>query len=90
MTSGSGAGYGDSPDPRARHAPTGYRSSVCSIPDAALGSLARAIDELAADSHDGATPAQVAERIARIWGMVTDLDPELARRRSGYEETADG
>ena len=29
------------------------------------------------------------ERIARLWGMISDLDPELARRRSGYERPTD-
>ena len=66
-----------------------YRPSVCSIPDAALQDLARAIDELAADSA-AASPGQLAERIARLWGMLTELDPELARRRSAYEGTPDG
>jgi len=58
---------------------------VCSTPEAALDELARAIDELAADSGGGAAAEQLAERIARLWGMISDLDPELARRRSGYE-----
>ena len=31
----------------------------------------------------GAAPGQLAERIDRLWGMIADLDPELARRRSG-------
>src|SRR5487761_1363205 len=64
---------------------SGYRSSVCSTPETpaetALGDLARAIEELAADNRAGAAPGQLADRIARLWGMVTDLDPELARRR---------
>jgi hypothetical protein len=67
----------------------GYRSSVCSTPEAALDELARAIDELAADSGGGAAAGQLAERIARLWGMISDLDPELARRRSGYERPTD-
>jgi hypothetical protein len=72
----------------------GYGSSVCSTPEAAaeaaLGDLARAIEELAADNQSGAASGQLAERIARLWGMVTDLDPELARRRLGYEQPTDG
>ena len=73
---------------------SGYRSSVCSTPETpaetALGDLARAIEELAADNRAGAAPGQLADRIARLWGMVTDLDPELARRRLGYERPTDG
>src|SRR5579859_72263 len=52
-----------------------------------LDSLTEAIDELAADSCDGTVPPRLAERIARLWAMVSDLDPELARRRAAYEQT---
>jgi hypothetical protein len=48
-----------------------------------------AIDELAEASRDGTASPQLAERIARLWAMVTDLDPELAKRRAAYERTAD-
>ena len=58
---------------------------MCSTPDAALAEITSAIDELAAASRDDAATPQLAERIARIWAMVADVDPELARRRSGYE-----
>jgi hypothetical protein len=70
--------------------PADYRSRVCSIPDSPLARIARAIDELAADSCSDAATARLAERIAQIWAMVADIDPELARRRSGYEHEADG
>jgi hypothetical protein len=60
---------------------------VCSTQESPLGRLARAIDDLAADSRDGAAQAHLAERIARLWGMLADLDPELAKRRPGYEDT---
>ena len=66
-----------------------YRSSVCSTADAALAEIVRAIDELAAASREAAAP-ELAARIARIWAMVADVDPELARRRLGYEHAADG
>jgi hypothetical protein len=62
---------------------------VCSIQESPLDALARAIDDLAADSRDGTAPADLAERIARLWGMLADLDPELAKRRPGYEHTTD-
>jgi hypothetical protein len=70
--------------------PPDYRSSVCSTPEAALEELARALDELAADIGAGVAPGQLAGRIDRLWGMITALDPELARRRSRYECTPDG
>jgi hypothetical protein len=59
---------------------------VCSTQESPLGRLARAIDDLAADSRDGAAQAHLAERIARLWVMLSELDPELAKRRSGYEQ----
>ena len=58
---------------------------MCSTPEAALDELAHAIDELAAASGAGEAAGHLAERIARLWRMIADLDPELARRRSGYE-----
>lgn len=50
--------------------------------------MAQAIEELAADSRAGLAQACLAERIAGIWAMLADLDPELARRRSAYESGA--
>jgi hypothetical protein len=61
---------------------------VCSTPESPVARLAHAIEDLAADCRDGAADSQLAERIARLWGMIADLDPELARRRSGYEGAA--
>ena len=58
---------------------------MCSIPEAAIDSLVEAIDALAADSRSGAATPELAERIAVLWGMISDLDPELARRRPRYE-----
>jgi hypothetical protein len=50
-----------------------------------LDRLGRAIDELA-DATQGrdVTTGDVATRLARVWDMVADLDPELARRLAGY------
>jgi hypothetical protein len=62
---------------------------VCSTPEAALDELARAIDELAAASGADEAAGHLAERIARLWGMIAELDPELARRRSAYEQAPD-
>ena len=68
----------------------GYRSSVCSTPEPSLDDLTRAIDELAAASRAGAAPGDLNERIARLWAMVADLDPELARRLSRYQRPPGG
>ena len=46
--------------------------------------LARAIDDLAAADPGSLTAAEVAGRVARIWTLVGQLDPDLARRAAGY------
>jgi hypothetical protein len=56
---------------------------VYSTKDAALKRVAEAIDQLEADR--GVTDAADLEaRVAAIWSMVSDIDPELARLVSGY------
>ncbi len=55
--------------------------------DERLARLGQAIDDLAADSQGQASAGaadQAAGRLADIWAMVADLDPELARRLAGY------
>ena len=47
--------------------------------------MAEAIDRLEADrANTGA--ADLAARIAAVWSMVAEIDPELARLVSGYEK----
>ena len=46
--------------------------------------MAAAIDQLASDLHGGASLPELAVRVAGLWQMVSDLDPELARRTRGY------
>ncbi|MGO8960149.1 MAG: hypothetical protein ACLQFR_22675 [Streptosporangiaceae bacterium] len=47
--------------------------------------LSGAIDELAAAVSRGDFGcSQLAERLARTWGMITDADPELASRAARY------
>lgn len=80
---------------RALSGPAAYRSSMCSRtgdageggPGAAadesgvLGRLGAAIDELAAAAGGD---EDITDRLARVWGMLAALDPELARRLAGY------
>jgi hypothetical protein len=55
---------------------------------AELDTLGHAIEDLAATAH-GAPPADVAARLADLWRMVADLDPDLARRVARYgDDTA--
>jgi len=66
---------------------------VCSITGDAIDRIAAAIDQLASDAHDteaGVTADELTARIASLWQMVSDLDPELARRTQRYTGPADG
>jgi hypothetical protein len=61
---------------------------MCSTLEARLARLRAAIDEVdlaaraSAPGHTG--PADLAERLARLWGMIAELDPGLAARLRGY------
>jgi hypothetical protein len=61
---------------------------MSSMTDPRLAMIGTAIDELAeasrAASGTPGTSGSMAERVARIWAMVADLDPGLAQRLSGY------
>ena len=53
----------------------------------AIAQIGRAIDELAADSvapRRAGSDAGMEDRLARIWAMIAELDPELARRVPDY------
>ena len=59
----------------------------------AIDRIAAAIDQLASDVQDASTEPsedELATRIAALWQMVSDLDPELARRARRYTGPADG
>jgi hypothetical protein len=61
---------------------------MCSTASERLARIGMAIDELAADSlaPDRAGPdAGMQKRLARIWAMIAELDPELARRVPEYD-----
>jgi hypothetical protein len=58
---------------------------VCSIDESALRRVAEAIEQLdAARKH--ADSSDLEARVAAIWAMVGELDPELARLASGYAD----
>jgi hypothetical protein len=53
-----------------------------------LAGIGEAIDKLAADYDAAGKTGQagdIAERLARLWVMLSELDPELARRLPGYD-----
>ena len=56
---------------------------VCSIDESVLRRLAEAIDQLDAD-RKSADAAALEARIAAVWTMVREIDPELARQASRY------
>jgi hypothetical protein len=61
----------------------------CHEPDEGddVDALGRAIDELASAARgDEAGSHEIAGRLARVWDMVADLDPELARRLAEYDD----
>jgi len=75
---------GNKPRPRVG---AGYHPAVCSNTGDALERIVAAIDQLASDAQDAETEAGRAEltmRVAALWRMVSDLDPELARRAQRY------
>ncbi len=66
---------------------------MCSITGDAIDRIAAAIDQLASDARGaeaGASEDELTSRIATLWQMVSDLDPELARRARRYTGPADG
>jgi hypothetical protein len=61
---------------------------MCSTVEERLARISEAIDEVAAAVSAGAASGagldDLAESLARIWAMVAELDPALARRLRGY------
>lgn len=52
----------------------------------ALDRLGSAIESLAQAAREEGTPArEIAERLARAWELVADLDPEIAERLAQYD-----
>lgn len=60
---------------------------MCSTAEERLAGVRRAIDELAAASAAGsdADTQRLVQRLAWLWAMMADLDPEMARRLAGYD-----
>ena len=72
----------------ARVSPDCYDSTVYSTEGAALRRVAEAIDRLEADRRN-TDAADLEARVAAVWSMVSEIDPELARLASGYARPAD-
>jgi hypothetical protein len=66
---------------------------VCSNTRDAIDRIAAAIDQLATDVHDstdGESDEDLTARIASLWQMVGELDPDVARRTQRYTGPVDG
>jgi hypothetical protein len=49
-----------------------------------VAKLTSAIDDLAAATPGSLTAAELTGRVASVWTLIGDLDPELARRAADY------
>jgi len=63
---------------------------VCSSQGEAIHRIAAAIDQLAADAQGSADHRELTTRVAGVWEMISDLDPELARRAQAYTASESG
>ena len=60
---------------------------MCSTTGDEIDRIVAAIDQLASDARDvkaGVSESELITRVAALWQMVSDLDPELARRAQRY------
>jgi hypothetical protein len=62
---------------------------MCSTTDEWLGRICQAIDELADTTADPSADTTNQRRLAAIWEMVADVNPELAKRLPGYLSAAE-
>jgi hypothetical protein len=74
----------------ARRPVVGYPSPVCSSQGEAVDRIVAAIDQLAADARGRTDPRELTARVAGVWEMICDLDPELARRAQAYTTNEGG
>lgn len=68
---------------------------MCSTVELRLAEIRRAIDDLAAEALAGQGSAEhrvqagdrdeVVGKLAELWALLAELDPDIARRMSGYK-----
>ncbi len=58
---------------------------MCSIDGGALRRVMEAIDRLEAD-RGNTDAADLEARVAAVWSMVSEIDPDLARLASRYQK----
>ncbi len=49
-----------------------------------LAVVAQAIADLASENLGSLTSAELSGRVASVWTLIGNMDPELARRAAGY------
>jgi hypothetical protein len=59
---------------------------MCSTTSERIAKIGAAIEELAADAQPGqqGQPDDLPGRLAELWAMIAELDPELAKRLPRY------
>ena len=59
---------------------------MCSTAAQRIAEIGRAIDDLAVRAAPGAGHADpIVARLAELWALLAELDPEVARRLAGYQ-----
>lgn len=63
---------------------------MCSSAAQRIAEIGRAIDDLAGDAGRTAGDADpIVARLAELWALVAELDPEMAKRLAGYQSLSD-
>jgi hypothetical protein len=58
---------------------------MCSIPAQRIAEIGQAIDDLAVETGPAPGDADPITRVAELWALLAELDPEVARRLAGYQ-----
>ncbi|HWF79390.1 MAG TPA: hypothetical protein VN695_02325 [Streptosporangiaceae bacterium] len=59
---------------------------MCSIAAQRIAEIGQAIDALAVQAWPAASDTErIVARLAELWGLLAELDPEVARRLAGYQ-----
>lgn len=61
---------------------------MCSDDGDPLTALIEAIEALAAESLSPSAAADLTERVAAVWTLIVNMDPELAERAARYRPDA--
>lgn len=64
-----------------------YHSIMCSKPAQRIADIGQAIDDLAAQVGPGsaADTGTRLTKLAELWALLAELDPEVAKRLPGYQ-----